>query len=825
MEACPLFSSYCTLARRALIFFLLTLTLGMPLSTVGQQTPAGGTQPIPTSGPSEGCGQQAVQIPLELRDTESTVNISAASQEKDKDTYRLRGHVEVTYQGVKLTADEASYNATSGEVVANGHVTLTDSSAHLEADEAHYNIESGKGWLSNGRGYIQAKLRSRPRALVTENPLYVRAARVERQSADVYTVRKVHLSSCSSESKGWSVAARSARLDVGDKVVAHGAGIRFLRVPVLYTPIFAHSLAQNPRHTGFLLPNLGHSSQKGFIVGDGFFWTINTSADLLLGLQNYSLRGLGGIGRFRARPSADSEVRVDYFGVNDKGSGPLRQSRAPGQTVRATGQARDLFHGFRGVLDVDYLSSLAFRQTFTDSFAQAVASEVHQTGFLTKNFDGYSVNFYVSRYQNFLCAQSGQVNPNSQNQICPFAQNGTDSITIRQSPSVSVTGIDKQLGRSPFYFEFDSSAAGVARTEPGFSTPRLTERLDFFPNVLLRSKPFLGFHLTPSVGVRATRYGTSLRKDLSGLDRFLGDFSLDLRPPSFEKIFAGPHWGYRLKHVIEPEVRYRLVRSFNPDSLRDVVRYDSVDIFSETNEIEYSLTNSLFMRRDVPDGSTEKPQARELVSLRVSQKYYFDPTFGGALEPGKNFVFEPAISLTGFAFAQGRRLSPIVSVLKFSPFSDYDTQLSADINPSGGGVRDIGLTSHVRRGPLGLAFTEFFINSTAVFSTPPGGSVSPAPAAPVLKAPSFNLLRTTASYGDVNRKGFSAALGLDYNLDQRIAHQIVSQVSYNFGCFGIDFEFRRFELGTLRRENQFRFALSLANIGTFGNLKPRERLY
>ena len=35
----------------------------------------------------------------------------------------------------------------------------------------------------------------------------------------------------------------------------------------------------------------------------------------------------------------------------------------------------------------------------------------------------------------------------------------------------------------------------------------------------------------------------------------------------------------------------------------------------------------------------------------------------------------------------------------------------------------------------------------------------------------------------------------------------------------------RFALGDVRRENQFRVSVSLANIGTFGNLKPREKLY
>ncbi|MBZ5546299.1 MAG: hypothetical protein LAO07_21985 [Acidobacteriia bacterium] len=160
----------------------------------------------------------------------------------------------------------------------------------------------------------------------------------------------------------------------------------------------------------------------------------------------------------------------------------------------------------------------------------------------------------------------------------------------------------------------------------------------------------------------------------------------------------------------------------------------------------------------------------------------------------------------------------MVSVLKFAPFSNYDTELRADFNPSGG-VLNAGITSHLRHGPVGLSFTDFFINRTAALSTPLVPVVSSA------TIPSFHLLRTVATYGNTNRKGFSGAVGLDFNFAQRIAHQVVSQVSYNFGCFALDFEYRRFALGDLRRENQFRIALSLANVGSFGNLKPRERLY
>jgi len=745
--------------------------------------------------------QQQPLVPPELQGAATTLTILADSRQVEKNSYHLRGHVEITYQNMKLTADEATYEAISGGLVARGHVVFNDPQSHLEAEQAHYNVRTKEGWFLNGRGYVHAKVHPRARVLATTNPFYLQALRVDRLDEDTYTVQHGRVSTCECEHRGWSISARQARVQVDDKVVTHDALFRLLDVPFFYSPFLVNSIARNPRNTGFLLPHIGNSTQKGFIIGDAFFWAINPSMDLLLGLENYSIRGPAGRGEFRARPSETSEITIDYFGVHDRGSGPQRRSKAPGQSIQVVGNARDLGYGFRGVMAVDYVTSLAFRSTFTDNFTQAVSSEARQTGFLTKDFDAYSINVYASRYQNFLSA-------------APVPAN---SVAIRQTPSLSFTGVDKEVGKGPIYYSFDASAAGVGRTGPGLQLPAISERLDFYPRVMLRPKPFWGFHLTPSFGMRATRYGTSLTSNHDPLSRFLAEFSLDLRPPSLEKVLAKTYWGYRVKHVIEPDIRYDLVRVREAESIMDVVRYDGVDILAQTHEIEYSLTNSFLTRKDVPDG-TPTPQAHEIFSWRLSQKYYFDPSFGGALQPGTLNVFSPTISLTGFAFAHGQRLSPVVSVLKFAPFSSYDTELRADLNPSGGGVLNAGITSHVRRGPLGMAFTDFFINRTATLNTP----VAPSNASQI---PSFHLLRVVATYGDVNRKGFSGAFGVDYNFAQKITQQAVSQLGYNFGCFGLDFELRRFNLGPLRRENQFRVALSLANVGTFGNLKRRERLY
>ncbi len=734
------------------------------------------------------------------------LEIRAQSETIQKGAYDLEGHVEVNYEGTKVTADQATYNSATGEITATGHVTFTSPEAHLEAQRARYNVATGRGSFYRASGYVHPRLRPRAGVLQTSSPFYFRAQKVVRLNESDYILDHGRVTTCKRPCRGWAITTSKAHVEVNDKVVTHNAVIHFLRLPALYLPVMITSIQRAPRRTGFLLPTVGDSSQKGVILGDSFFWVINPSADLTLGLENYSIRGLARMARLRARPSEDSFLNVNYFGVNDRGSGPLRQNRAPGNSVEAKGEDENLWDGFRGVLNVDYVNSLAFRLAFSPNFAEAVSSEAHQDAFATKNFGAYSINFDASRYQNFLSAQTP-----------------TNSVVINRWPSFSFSGIDQQIKNSPLYFSFSGSAAGVSRDEPGFRTPDFSDRLDFHPQLTLRIKSFAGFHVTPKVSARVTHYGTSLKPDQSPLTRLLGEISVDFRPPSFEKVFSKPHFGYRFKHVIQPDIRYRLVRASDPQDILDIVRFDSLDVLTETNEIDYSLTNTILVRKDASGNSGNPPQARDLISWRLAQVYYFDPTFGGALPPGTVEAIQPTLALTGFAFGlpNGRHLSPLVSVLKIAPFSNYDTELRADLDPSGGGVLNAGITSGIHRKSFGLQLTDFFINRTA--SLPP--LITQTLPTPLSKLPSFNMLRALATYGKPNHKGLTGALGLDYNFAQHVAEQVVSQASYNFGCFSLAFEYRRFDLGPLRRENEFRAAISFANIGTFGNFRSRERLF
>src|SRR5581483_8198239 len=118
---------------------------------------------------------------------------------------------------------------------------------------------------------------------------------------------------------------------------------------------------------------------------------------------------------------------------------------------------------------------------------------------------------------------------------------------------------------------------------------------------------------------------------------------------------------------------------------------------------------------------------------------------------------------------------------------------------------------------------QFGIGGTHVFLQTPGeaGSSSKPLAVPLR----FDQFRVQGTYGNVNRRGLNvaASIGVDANLNT--VQFSGYQASYNWDCCGVTFELRRLALGPVLSNNEYRFAFSIANIGTFGNLRRQERLF
>jgi LPS-assembly protein len=727
----------------------------------------------------------AADAQIRLPAAEGIVEIRAKDWRKEGDRVIYEGDVDVSYQNLRLRAELIEYNVATSQAVARGRVQFDLDSQHLDADEAAYNLRTGKALFKNVRGSIRVRRAPNPSVLLSDSPFSFEAREVERVDERTYVVRGAWVTVCEPQKPVWRFRAPRATIKLERRVELQNANFRFFDVPVLYFPYANVPIGRRTRQSGFLLPHIANTSRKGFVIGDAFYWAPADWMDLTFGAEHYSRRGVAHSAELRSRPWEDARLDTGYFAVNDRGLPDAFGVRQP----QAGHQAHVLFDAllpgqWRAVLDFNKLTSLNFRLAFAETFAEAVNSEVKSVVFVTNNFRGFSLNFFGANYKNFLSAAP------------------ETAVVLRAAPGVRFRSVEQALWRRvPLYFGFDASAEAVHRSAPGLATGDAVQRLEIAPRVTipLRWGPWLG--ATPSFTLRSTRYGAQLSSGTlqqAPLRRTTGELELDVRPPALARMWEGG--AAKWKHVIEPQFVYRYVRGVN--QFDRFIRFDDRDTLTDTNEIEYSITQRVF-RRAGDSG------AQEVLSWRVAQKHYFDPTFNDAIVPGQRNVLLALHSLTAFAFADGRRtFSPVVSDFRVTPGGRYDAHFRLDIDPQRRSIVAVGTSVKMR------PYKESYV-TLAHFGTR---------ANPVLQ-PRSDQIRALVGYGEMNRRGWNTAAGFSYDVRQRFLQNQIVQISYNGKCCGIGFEYRRLALGPVRTENQFRVALLIANIGTFGSLRRQEKIF
>jgi LPS-assembly protein len=713
---------------------------------------------------------------------------SSGPQSRRGDLFIADGDVDIRYGDSRLRADHVEYNEKTSEALAHGHVQFDFENQHLEADEAHFNVKTGHGTFQHVRGTVKIERRPNPNVLLSDNPLYFEAHDVERFPPDVYVIRQAWMTICEPAHPTWRFYAPHARVRLDKSVALVNANFRLFRVPLVWLPYATAAAGKKVRQSGFLIPDIGDSSRKGVTIGDAFYWAPKPWLDATLGAQYLSRRGALERGQLRAKPFEDTVINYSYFGVDDRGLlvNGVRQPQG-GEEQRLEIQSQ-LPGGWRFVTDYNHLSSLTFRLAFADTFGEATNAEVRSAFFLTNNFRGFSLNFAALDDKSFL-----QINP-------------AVGVTLRNLPEARFDSVDQAPWRNlPIYFGFESFVGTLHRSDSEINTPSFVGRTEFAPRITvpLHWGDWLG--ITTTAAFRTTRYGASLSApgvvSDNAIVRNTGEITVDLRPPTLERFFDRPVKKKKYKHTIEPVLTYRYVTGVN--NFADFIRFDSDSTLTDTNELEYGITQRFFVKDEGGD------QPRELVSWRLVQKHFFDPTFGGAAVAGERNVFQALNSITPFAFALGPvHWSPIVSDVTVSPGTSYDIEQILEYDPTLAKLTTIGTLLKVK--PYGKYFA-----TVAHFRLD---------ADPILQ-PLSNQVRTLLGYGNLNGKGFSSAAGISYDLTNHTLQNQILQVSYNGSCCGLALEYRRIALGQVRTENQFRVAFIIANIGTFGNLRRQEKIY
>ncbi|MHB1855920.1 MAG: LPS-assembly protein LptD [Acidobacteriaceae bacterium] len=806
--------------------------------------------------PQAALGNLPIAVPIPATNSGVPVTIRARQQEKQGDTYNLRGEVEIDYEDYVILADHVQYNSATGDVKADGHLQVTGGPDHEDFDADHgtlnlnrqtghfYDVIGSVGVLhaaAASSAYVPELFGLGPtsnRSLYTStNPFLITAKELIKNGPESYALVDGSMTSCRLPKPDWRIFAPHIVVANGTAKAAN-ANFRAMGYPILYLPYVTHGIDTAGRQSGFLIPALEVGSTiKGTVIGEQYYWVISRSAGLLVGFQYYSLRGWEQNAEFRYQGMGKTFVHGLYNGLEDRGLAPQYVNQG-GQDTMVSAR-HDMTPYTRAIVNAEYLSSYIYRLVFAENYSLAVASEVKSWAFLTHEKNGFASSFEMDRYERYASTVSG------------------DEVHIFHLPRLEFDASDHDLGRSEAFAGGEASFGVLARSEPYYQAHHVA-RLDLFPHVTM---PWIadGWTFRPTLGLRETAYSHSqllgpvpsaappqpaaalpgqdavpTAKDAS-IDRASVEADLQILPPVLERDFNGPylanHFGVALRHTIEPEVNYRYVAGVH--NFNRIPRFDATDIYSDTNEVEYGVTQRLFLKRLHPAPCDKNPLQAEqqqqpenrdcaadsfqLASWFIGQKYFADPTFGGAVIAGRRNIFTSTLDLSGIAYiTEPRDLSPVVSRLRIDPSFTTDLEWDADYDMKAGRWAASDVYADYHHGNFFSGLGHSLLNAVGETPMPPGQPPNDV---------NYNQMQLLLGYGAITKPGLSAAAKTNFQLEGRALEYGGLQVTYNRNCCGLTVEVQQFSLGAIRNETSTTFNLTLSGVAAVGSLVRAERLF
>jgi LPS-assembly protein len=833
------------------------------------------------------------------------------------------GNVVVTYGDHVVRADSITYDHATDTVTAEGNVELSGGTndEHVSASRAIYNLrtQTGRFFDVHGsvglfRNYAEPVLKATNAGIATpnntshipgyqnSNPFVFEGRLVVKTGPTDYTIYNGSVTTCLLPHPDWQLFAGKIALNDGQAKAANST-FKLLGLPVFFLPYVTHPVDNQQRQSGLLIPELGYSSaskdtgNKGLTIGEQLYLVLGRSADLTIGTIYYSLRGFSENGTFRYRGAGDNFFNAHFSALQDKGfSSPGVNAAGQSVTIFNNQSGTDITSSFRrqftptirGVGDAEYLSSYIYREAFTNNFNQAVSTDITSILYLMQQKNGFSLDARVDRYEGLKVVQTD------------FSPG--EEVKIYHAPSIDFSGMEHPIPGTPLLWSVTASTAGLKRVEPNFATAGLTWRLDLRPEIALPLR-FDGWHILASAAVRETAYSRSRQAPYtinvipiqlkSPLNRSDFDFSVDIRPPALERTFSIPErwrhiFGDEVRHTIEPEITYRNVHGI--DNFLGVLRFDDIDLASNTDELQYGVTQHLYFRphakapekprpgcaakpvptvadtdaftidtldpderatndaNGIPNASATAPDQplrtharkpdpcappvglppqQEWFSWILTQKAFFEPTFGGAVINQRRNIFDTTLDFSGIAFlTQPRNISPLKSRMRFRTSSHADIEWDVDYDTGAKKFtssntfldlhegRIFGGISYSSLNAPGKTYSEVIDTTTNQVTGLTASAIS-----------DFSQMRLLFGYGKPSEPGLSAAVSAGIDLHVVSAQYVTVQTNYNWNCCGLAVEYRKYNLGTIRDEGAYSFNFTLANIGTAGNIRRAASLF
>jgi lipopolysaccharide assembly outer membrane protein LptD (OstA) len=727
----------------------------VPAASPAPAAPASRGAPSPLPSPSA-----SPVPPGEEKLAPGEIRIKAETQGGDPSHHWARGFVDLRAGDIRIQGDAADMyevqkpdGGKKQEAVFVGNVVFLREDERLAGERLTMDLETGKGMFDHARGYVQPGV-------------FVEADSIERIDGDHYRIKGGTFTACTQPDPRWNFSASSAKVHVDDKVVARNVVFRVKSVPSFYMPVFVYPISPDQRASGFLFPHFGTSSQKGFTVGEAFFWAMGRSFDQTFYADHYSKFGWGYGHEFRYMLDSPSNGSFRTYGFRPPGGGKWDYD--------VNWHALQLFpFKVRASVNARWYSNTAFQQLFQDTLNLASSRTQRAQVNLQRSFSEFTVS---------LSAEDNRVFYSDQTRI------------NRRGPALRLNRSPKKIGNSNVVIGFETRYEALTKG----SDTKLDRynRFHFSPELSYPiATTFL--ELNPSVAYDYTSYTRSRDPDTlaataPGLSRNYFETGLEITGPTFSHVFNNPSGFYsdKFKHTIGPEIDWSYRTAI--DNFNAIPKFDGIDQELGTNQVDYALVQRLLAKRP---GAGGKPQTWEVLSWRVGQTYYVQ------INNAQN-EFDPNYSSS--AFGPGGlpdHNSPLQSQLRIRPTPALAGTFNFEYDVNFKELRTLGFSLNLS-GRVG-ALTANWSRARKLAELASDRILT------------RDFVRGTAAW-HVLPDRLTLDGGVDYDMLNKNVVQSRERVRWDVQCCGFVLQGIQYNFNS-RKDHQIRFSVELAGIGNIGS--------
>ncbi len=283
--------------------------------------------------------------------------IQADRAESTDSLSHLQGNVQLNRADQKLESDELYYDSESADISTPSGLFYSAGGVAISARKATINMDRDTGTME------EVRFANR------EQHAHVAAKKLELKGPELTHLTDFTYTTCNPGEEAWRLRGSEIKLDENEGFgTAYHTRIELGSVPIFYLPYMKFPITDE-RLTGFLMPTIGSSSERGTEIEVPYYINLDPQYDLTLTPKIMSKRGF----------ALGSELR--YLTVNSNGN--LSLDWLPDDD-EFNGEDRGLVvykhdsqwkNGWQAIAAIEYATDQEYLEDFSDTLS--VSSTTH----------------------------------------------------------------------------------------------------------------------------------------------------------------------------------------------------------------------------------------------------------------------------------------------------------------------------------------------------------------------------------------------------------------------------------------------------------------